>query len=266
MTPGSTHDAFRAFTTTCALITVNGPRGPNVMAAEWAFNVSYDPFLIEVHVDKANVTHDEILAAGEFGVNLVSEEQGAQMRFAGHFSKMETDKLSSEVFEAYPAKRIKAPMLHGSVLNAECRLVQHFPVGDHTVFIGEVVEFSVDSEKRPLILHHGSHRLGEKIERAPALILAATPAEAHPGARVTLHAELVPPSRDLVRLALVTPDGEERPLATADPAGQDSFEAAVTLPADVRPGRYTVVARTASVEGRAQLHVSRTQTHAGKVS
>ena len=263
MPSGSTHDAFRAFTTTCALITVNGPRGPNVMAAEWTFNVSYDPFLIAVHVDKANVTHDEILAAGEFGVNLVSEDQGAQMRFAGHFSKSETDKLSSEIFETYAAKRIKAPMLCGSVLNAECRLVQHFPVGDHTAFIGEVLEFSVDPGKRPLILHHGSHLLGDKIERRPALVLAATPAEAHPGARVTLHAQFASPSRDRVTLALVTPDGEERPLATADPAGHDSFEAAVTLPDDVRPGPYTVVARIASVEGRAQVHVSRTQTHAG---
>jgi len=236
------------------------------MAAEWAFNVSYDPFLIAVHVDKANVTHDEILAAGEFGVNLASEDQGAQMRFAGHFSKAETDKLSSDIFETYAAKRIKAPLLRGSVLNAECRLVQHFPVGDHTVFIGEVVEFSVDPGKRPLILHHGSHRLGEKIERVPALVVAATPAEAHPGARITLHAELAPAGRDLVRLALVTPDGEERPLATADPAGQDSFEAAVTLPDDAPPGPCTVVARMASVEGRARLHVSRTQTHAGNVS
>lgn len=266
MPSGSTHDAFRAFTTTCALITVNGPRGPNVMAAEWTFNVSYDPFLIAVHVDKANVTHDEILAAGEFGVNLVSEDQGAQMRFAGHFSKSETDKLSSEIFETYAAKRIKAPMLRGSVLNAECRLVQHFPVGDHTAFIGEVLEFSVDPGKRPLILHHGSHRLGDKIERRPALVLAATPAEAHPGARVTVHAQFAPPSRDRVTLALVTPDGEERLLATADPAGHDSFEAAVTLPDDVRPGPYTVVGRIASVEGRAQLHVSRTQTHVGNGS
>jgi flavin reductase (DIM6/NTAB) family NADH-FMN oxidoreductase RutF len=257
MTPASMRDAFRAFTTTCALITVNGPRGPNVMAAEWTFNVSYDPFLIAVHVDKANVTHDEILAAGEFGVNLVSEDQGSQMRFAGHFSKAETDKLSSEVFETYPAKRIKTPMIRGSVLNAECRLVDHFPIGDHTAFIGEVLEFSVDPGKHPLILHHGSHRLGERIERRPALVMAATPAQANPGDQVTIHAELVAPSRDLVRLALVGSDGVEHALLTVGPAGQDSFEATVILPDDVRPGTYTVVARTATLEGRAKILVSR---------
>lgn len=256
VSPESVRNAFRAFTTTCALITVNGPRGPNVMAAEWTFNVSYHPFLIAVHIDSANVTHDEILAAGEFGVNLVSEDQGAAMRFAGHFSKAETDKLSSEVFETYPAKRIKAPMIRGAVLNAECRLVQHFPLGDHTAFIGEVLEYSLDPRKRPLILHHGSHRLGDKIERQPRLAVAATPAQVRPGDHVTVHAELAGPSAQRVRLLLAGPDGQERDLDEVGPIGEDSFEARLTVPSDVPPGNYALVARTEDLEGRARLQVT----------
>ncbi len=256
MSPESLRDAFRAFTTTCALITVNGPRGPNIMAAEWTFNVSYHPFLIAVHVDKANVTHDEILAAGEFGVNLVSENQGAQIRFAGHFSKAETDKLSSEVFETYAAGRIKAPMIRGALLNAECRLVQHFPLGDHTAFIGEVLAFSVDAGKRPLILHHGSHRLGEKIARRPGIIVAATPAEVRPGDAITVHAELAAPGGRHVRLLLAGPNDQERDLHEVDLTGEDSLETRLTLPSDIRPGNYVLVARTEDLEGRARLEIT----------
>src|SRR5512136_2907530 len=123
MSMESLRDAFRAFTTTCALITTDGPRGPNVMAAEWTFNVSYRPFLILVAIDPANATHDIILESKEFGVNLVSEDQTAAMAFAGHFSKAEVDKLSSERFETYPGQTIHAPMIRGALLNAECRLL-----------------------------------------------------------------------------------------------------------------------------------------------
>lgn len=255
MSTGTLRDAFHAFTTTCALITVNGPRGPNVMAAEWTFNVSYDPFLIAVHVDKANVTHDEILAAGEFGVNLLSEGQGAAMRFAGHFSKADTDKLSSEVFETYPAKRIQAPMIRGSLLNAECRLVQQIALGDHTAFIGEVVEYSVDPVARPLILHHGSHRLGERTERRPGIVVAVTPARARAGATVRIDAEASTPLTGPVAITVTTAEGAEHLLRDTDPVGEDTLEATVSLPQDLMPGVHTLTVRAGPIEGRARLTV-----------
>jgi len=98
--------AFRAFTTTCALITTDGPEGPNVMAAEWTLNVSYDPFLILVAVNPANKTHDILLGSKEFDVNLVSEERVTAMAFAGHYSKADPDKISSEAFEVRNGSQI----------------------------------------------------------------------------------------------------------------------------------------------------------------
>ncbi len=255
MTSQDPRDAFRAFTTTCALITVHGPRGPNVMAAEWAFNVSYRPFLIAVHVDRANVTHDEILAAGEFGVNLVSEAQAAAMRFAGHFSKADTDKLSSTAFDTYPGNRIRAPMIRGSLLNAECRLVQHLPIGDHTAFIGEVIEFSVNPEARPLVLHHGSHRLGEKLERRPEVVVAATPDRTRAGEAVRITAERSTPDSRPWTLTLVAAEGGERILQSLQPDGELTFEAAVKIPPETPPGAYSVVVRGNDLEGRARLRI-----------
>ena len=118
MPSGNLRDAFPAFTTTCALITTDGPHGPNVMAAEWTFNVSYRPFLILVAIDPGNRTHDMILESQEFGVNLVAEDQVAAMGFAGHYSKADTDKLSSEAFDTFPAKHIRAPLIRGALLAA----------------------------------------------------------------------------------------------------------------------------------------------------
>jgi len=225
------------------------------MAAEWTYNISYHPFLIAVHVDKANVTHDEILAAGEFGVNLLSEDQGAAMRFAGHFSKADTDKLSSTTFETYPAKRINAPMIRGSLMNAECRLVQHEVLGDHTMFVGEVLEFSVNPGASPLILHHGSHRLGEKIERQPGITMAATPSRIRAGEPIKVVAEFSAAHQGPWSLLFVTPSGAERLLQELHHDGGDTFEAAVTIPRDTPPGAYTIIARGGGVDGRAHLEI-----------
>lgn len=257
MTSDDLREAFRSFTTTVALITTNGPRGPNIMAAEWTFNVSYRPFLIAVLIDPANVTHDEILAAKEFGVNLVTPDLVDAMGFAGHYSKADTDKLSSDLFPVYPASQIHAPMVEGCVLNAECRLVEHRTVGDHTLFVGEVVSARTDPTREPLVLHRGSHRLGPRIERRPRVIVSATPMIAAPGSPVLVQGELTGPDRagKPVAARLLTQDGRDLGSAetTTDAAG--GFRLSILVPAAAPGGEYTVLASSQGQDGRARLRV-----------
>lgn len=258
MSSENVRDAFRAFTTTCALITTDGTEGPNVMAAEWTFNVSYHPFLILVSIDPANRTHEMIHATREFGVNLVSEEQIAAMAFAGHYSKADTDKLSSDLFDIVPAKKIRAPMLRGSLLAAECRLVQEIPLGDHTGFLGEVVEFSVDPERMPIVLHHGSRRLGERIQRMPSISVAATPAKASAGDAVSLVGELTGPIRGVAEVSVRVEGPDSTHLAESQPRSSEDgvFQAAVVLPPGVRSGLYSVTATVGDLRGHARFEVT----------
>ncbi len=257
MSSGTLRDAFRAFTTGCAFITTNGPQGENVMAAEWTFNVSYDPFLILVSIGPANRTHDLIREAKEFGVNLVSENQIAAMAFAGHYSKADTDKLSSELFDVLPGTVIKAPMIRGSLLRAECRLVQEIPMGDHTGFLGEVVEFAVEPDLAPVVLHRGSRRLGERIVRAPAVMIAVTPMKAAPGESIAVTGELAAPERAAASIALEV-SGPAAVALPSDPlrsSENGEFHAIVNLPPGLRPGRYRITARSGDAKGVARFDV-----------
>ncbi len=257
MASGDLREAFRKFTTTVGFITTHGPRGPNVMAAEWTYHVSYRPFLVSVHIASDSATHEAIIETGEFGVNLTADDQVLAMGFAGHFSKHEIDKLSSEVFETYPAKRIKAPMIKGCLLNAECRLVQRIPMGDHTAFVGEVIEFSVDGSKGPVVLHRGAHRLGARLRRGARVVVAATPMEAAPGARIVAAGEFTAPKRSskLIRVAVLGPNGEPVAEATTKTGEDGYFTTEVSLPGELEPGDYTVVARHRAAEGKARLKV-----------
>ncbi len=257
MEPEERRQAYRQFTTTVGLITTHGSRGPNVMAAEWTFNISYDPFLISVHIDPTEATHGAIVETGEFGVNLLAEDQVVAMGFAGHFSKYDIDKLSSEVFETYPAKRIRAPMIRGAILNAECRLIQRLTLGDHTAFVGEVVEFSVDKSKGPVVLHRGPRRLGLRIRRSLALVVAVAPSEAKPGTALKVAGELTAPSRASKTLHISLLDAKGSPVAQV-PAktGQGGdVTLVIDIPSDAPPGDYVVEGRYRSATGRARLRI-----------
>ena len=249
-------EAWRAFTTTVALITTEGPKGPNVMAAEWTFNVSYEPFLIAVLVGPENATFEAIEASKEFGVNLVSEEQVAAMAFAGHFSKSDTDKLSSMFFDTYPAKTIKVPMIKGALLNAECRLVQQVVMGDHTAFVGEVIEFTWDPSKQPIVLHRGAHRLGDRLLRGPGIVVAATPMRARSGQTITVAGELTGPDRSAKPLEVSVIDSGGREVARGSSVMSGGyFEGIVQVPEGLAPGAYRVVARAGVLQGEARLEI-----------
>lgn len=167
-------DLDRYFATTVSLVTTRSSKGDNVMAAEWTFNVSYDPLLVAVFVNPHHATHAAILETKEFGVNLACEEQYALASFAGGFSHSEAEKLTSAAIRTRPGRAIRAPMIEGSLAQLECKLVATFKAGDHTEFVGEVVAAQADGEKKPLILYRGYRRLGEKIPRGHTLFLSIT--------------------------------------------------------------------------------------------
>jgi flavin reductase (DIM6/NTAB) family NADH-FMN oxidoreductase RutF len=67
------------------------------------------------------------------------------------------DALKEIGFEFYKAKKIQAIMIKGASVNIECKLIKEIVLGDHTTFIGEVVEASNNPEKAPLAYHAGKY-------------------------------------------------------------------------------------------------------------
>ncbi len=160
----------RSFVTNVGLITSKGPAGEDVMAAEWTHHVSYAPFLIAVAIGRGKATPENILESKEFGVSIAAHDQNAMSSVAGSYSGHNVDKvalLKELGFEFYEGKKIKAPMVKGAVMNAECKLLQVVDVGDHPIFVGEVVELS-HLPKEPLAYHQAKYwRLGENLAQPP---------------------------------------------------------------------------------------------------
>jgi flavin reductase (DIM6/NTAB) family NADH-FMN oxidoreductase RutF len=160
----------RQFVTNVGLITSNGPLGINVMAAEWNHHVSYSPSLIAVNVRQDDATAENIKESKEFGVNLAAEDQNIICSITGQYSGKRVDKIAllkkmGIVF--YESKKIKVPMITGAAMNAECKLIkQEEQLGDHIMFVGEVVEISADERIKPLIYQNGKYwKLGDAIAK-----------------------------------------------------------------------------------------------------
>lgn len=130
------------FVTTVGLITSNGPHGYDIMAAEWTHQISYVPPLIAVHVNPKHATYDNINFSNEFGINICSENQNILSSVSGGNSGRNVDKikvLKELGFSFYKADKINVFMVKDCAMNAECRLINKIVLGDHVMFIGEVV-------------------------------------------------------------------------------------------------------------------------------
>ncbi|MFZ0326739.1 MAG: flavin reductase family protein [Nitrososphaeraceae archaeon] len=122
----------RQFLTNVGLITSDGPYGPNVMAAEWTHHISYSPSLIAVNIRNMDATAENIKASKEFGVNLAAEDQNMLCSLAGKYSGKHLDKVAffreiGIVF--YKANKIRALLIRGAAMNAECKLMRHEEFG-----------------------------------------------------------------------------------------------------------------------------------------
>jgi flavin reductase (DIM6/NTAB) family NADH-FMN oxidoreductase RutF len=160
----------RQFVTNVGLITSDGPLGTNIMAAEWTHHISYSPSLIAANIRGHDATAQNIKESKEFGINIAAENQNVICSIAGKYKGIHIDKISvlkeAGIAAFYNAKQIskEVPMLVGAAMNAECKLVKQEELGDHIMFVGEVIEISADENIRPLLYHNGRYwRLGKAL-------------------------------------------------------------------------------------------------------
>jgi flavin reductase (DIM6/NTAB) family NADH-FMN oxidoreductase RutF len=117
-------------------------------------SLSLRPMLVLICIDRRASSHEAIIAAGQFAVNILAEGQEYLSR---RFASAEAEKFTAGTFELSPRG---LPLLNGCLAQIECRLHSSLPGGDHTIFVGEVVAAAC-TDARPLLYYRsGYHGLG----------------------------------------------------------------------------------------------------------
>jgi flavin reductase (DIM6/NTAB) family NADH-FMN oxidoreductase RutF len=119
----------------------------NAMTATWVTQLSMEPVLIGVGVDNSSVTHRLIREGGSFTVNLWSAKD---MKVFVRFSKPATDDEATLNGRPVRPAMTGAPVFEEAVAWMDCTVRQQLDLGTHTLFVGEVVDASInDDDARP---------------------------------------------------------------------------------------------------------------------
>ena len=126
---------------------------PFGMTASSFTSVSLDPPLVLVCLAKTARTHDAVLQAGRFAVNILGVDQAdVGQRFAGP-----TDDHAAR-FDGLDVRSVMtgAPVLADALGWLDCTIAASHDGGDHTVVVGAVAEAGTSTARGPLLYHSRS--------------------------------------------------------------------------------------------------------------
>jgi flavin reductase (DIM6/NTAB) family NADH-FMN oxidoreductase RutF len=125
----------------------------NGMTAAWVSQVSLKPLLVMVSIAPARYSHDLIKESGVFAVNVLTAEQVELGKRFGYKSGRKVDKCAGI---EWLTAATGAPILPQAYAYLDLKLVSTCPAGDHTLFVGEVVEAKIlHPQARPLVFKKG---------------------------------------------------------------------------------------------------------------
>jgi len=114
-------------------------------------SLSLNPPLVLICIDKSVPSHDMIRDSGRFVVNILEERQEHLSR---RFATTANDKFKGV---AWHSGQLGLPVLDNTLAAIECRLRDALDGGDHTIFVGEVVDAEV-REGAPLLYYRRGYR------------------------------------------------------------------------------------------------------------
>lgn len=142
MTGDDLRSIMRLFPTGVCVVTADADGDRIGVTIGSLVSLSLHPPLVGVAVGKANALHEVLRAAGAFAASLLRGDQaGVAARFAlGMPPRMLWNGLDVRTGET------GSPLLADALGWLECRVHAEHDVGDHTLFVGEVVRVERGTE------------------------------------------------------------------------------------------------------------------------
>ena len=117
---------------------------PNITTLAWAMPASNNPPLLAISIAPGRHSHKLIEETGEFTVNIPTLETLQAVYACGSLTGRSFDKFKKANLTPIPAKKVKAPAIRECIAHLECEVDGQLTVGDHTIFIGNILEAYAD--------------------------------------------------------------------------------------------------------------------------
>ena len=155
----------------------------NGQIANTVVQVSSQPPMVVVSINKQNYTHELIKQSGVFAVSVLSED--APLSFIGNFGfKCGRDLDKFEGMEYHVGETGTRIVLNYAVAYLEAKVVNEIDAKTHTIFVGEVVDAKLLSDEMPMTydFYHQIKR-GTTPKSAPTFAQAEKKEEAKDNAK-----------------------------------------------------------------------------------
>jgi flavin reductase (DIM6/NTAB) family NADH-FMN oxidoreductase RutF len=141
--------AFAALVQGVYVVTTRLEDRINGMTAAWVSQVSFSPLLVMVSIAPVRYSHDLIKKSGIFALNVLDTTQMELGKRFGYKSGRKVDKFAGL---EWVTGVTGAPILPQAYAYLDLKLVHTYPAGDHTLFVGEVVDAKIlHPQNQPLV-------------------------------------------------------------------------------------------------------------------
>ena len=126
-----------------------------IMTASWITPTSHFPLLFSLSVgngkeepgnDNFRASCALIEATNEFGLNIPSSELIETVGKIGTIHSNKVDKYTETGLTPMESNKIKAHLIKECFINIECKVIDQYVTGDHTVFVAEPVVVHLDED------------------------------------------------------------------------------------------------------------------------
>jgi len=130
----------------------------NAMTLNWATQLAFEPKLVGIGVEQAALTHELLVEGGVFALCTIARDDRAVVR---KFTKPVEVDLEANTLNGFGFHDgvSGAPILDLAVGYLDCEVRQQVPCGQHTLFIGEVVDAGFRGEEGTELLRMEDTRM-----------------------------------------------------------------------------------------------------------
>ncbi len=116
----------------------------NAMVANWVTQVSFEPRMIAMGLQKTSHTYGLISRGRVFAVNIFDKDSAEALKPYSKGRSKNPDKMKDAQFKEAP--ETGCPILDGAAAYVECKVVDIFDTGgDHNIVLGEVVGAGIET-------------------------------------------------------------------------------------------------------------------------
>jgi len=141
----------KLYTSTVVVTTKVGDK-LNGISVAWVTRVSWHPVMLAISIGKARYSHELLLNADGFCVCVLGK---SAEKVAEHFGTLSGRDVNKFATVPHSFSKRGYPVPEGTIAYMECEKTSSFEAGDHTIFVGKVIDGKILKDEEPMIFGEG---------------------------------------------------------------------------------------------------------------